>query len=525
METESKEDQDSKTKTQTKTSAKGKQLLIKDMMIDAIPTEVTIFSNPVDSSKTYKVIFRHRNVNGTYHYLTAGPGTTAYLLQELKIKGRFVKGKESDEALASLLIEYEDRGIAKIDNRMPQPGYYLINSKIRGYDITQRLGSEPIQESEISRCIDVLDILVTNKYKNPDIGPTIIKHAIVAPFGYIKKGLKVSGDNWVPGIYEYGFTRVGKNTAGIIHLAIWRKHSIRDKDIHQLGFSGIDTAARFGNAISRSTYQVMISEVGSLVDVKFLWLAEMIKHAIESQTVRGKYVEGFFKGIPALSVPILTSNYLPPTDPAFRSRFILIHYGEKDLPSAEEKAAFKKWFFDEQHDEILGILGDFTARYIMENPQVLNLYWEDTAKAVLEAFYKTVGKDSPQWIDRLVEQDQIEAHVEEGKLKLRAFFVRVINETYNAHIRTLTTKDEIILENGIVERFNFCVKHDLIPYIANHRSNRTTVEEIVITADVFDDLRRVKIESLTSLKDLSSMIGGKFESCCRKMCIPISYLD
>ena len=41
----------------------------------------------------------------------------------------------------------------------------------------------------------------------------------------------------------------------------------------------------------------MISEVGSLVDVKFMWLAEMIKHAIESQVVRGKYIENFFKGI------------------------------------------------------------------------------------------------------------------------------------------------------------------------------------------------------------------------------------
>ena len=111
-----------------------------------------------------------------------GAWYTAYLLQELKIKGRFVKGKESDEALASLLIEYEDRGIAKIDNRMPQPGYYLINRKIRGYDVTQSLGGAPIQESEIRRCIDVLDALVINKYKNPDIGPTIIKHTIVAPF-------------------------------------------------------------------------------------------------------------------------------------------------------------------------------------------------------------------------------------------------------------------------------------------------------------------------------------------------------
>ena len=326
VETESKEDQDSKTKTQTKTSAKGKQLLFKDIMIDAIPTDITIFSNPVDASKTYKVVFRHRNANGTHHFLTVGSGTVSYLLQELRVKGRFVKGKESDESLASLLIEYEDTGIAKIDNRMPQPGYYLIDGRVRGYDVTQRL-SERIEESDVVACINVLDGLV-GKYKNPDIGPTLIKHAISSPFGYIKKGLKISGDNWVPGIYEYGFTRVGKNTVGIIHLAIWRKHGITDKEAHQLGFSGIDTAARFGNAISRSTYQVMISEVGSLTDVKFLWLSEMIKHSIESQTVRGKYVEGFFKVIPALSVPILTSNHIPPTDPAFRSRFVLIHYGK-----------------------------------------------------------------------------------------------------------------------------------------------------------------------------------------------------
>lgn len=511
VETESKEDQDKTTKTQTRMSPKGKQLLIKDIMIDAIPTDVTIFSNPVDAAKAYKATFRHKNANGITHYLTVGPGTVSYLLQELRVKGRFVKGKESDEALQSLLIEYEDRGIAKIDNRMPQPGYYLIDGKVRGYDVTQRLG-EPIEQSEILACIGVLDELV-NKYRNRDIGPTIIKHAIPSPFGYIKKGLKVSGDNWVPGIYEYGFTRVGKNTAGIIHLAIWRKHGIKDKEAHQLGFSGIDTAARFGNAISRSTYEVMISEVGSLVDAKFLWLSEMIKHAIESQTVRGKYIEGFFKGIPALSVPILTSNYLPPTDPAFRSRFILIHWGEKDLPSVEEKAAFKKWFFDERRDEILGTLGDFTANYVMAHPEILSLYWEDIAKKILVEFYKVAGQSQPAWLDSLVEQDQIEAHVEEGKLKLRAFFVRAINETYSAYIRTLTPKDEMIVHTSVVKRFEECIKHDLVPYLSQ-RSDRA---EIVITADIFEDLKRLKIESLTSLKDLASMIGGAFESCTRRI--------
>lgn len=116
------------------------------------------------------------------------------------------------------MIEFEDRGIAKIDNRMPGPRYYFINGEIKGYDVTQRLG-QPVETSDIVACTEVLDGLV-DRHKNPDIGPTIIKHGIVSPFSYAKKGLKASGDNWVPGIYEYGFTRVGKNTAGIIHLAI-----------------------------------------------------------------------------------------------------------------------------------------------------------------------------------------------------------------------------------------------------------------------------------------------------------------
>jgi hypothetical protein len=511
LETEKTEDKDTQTKTQTKTTSKTKQLQVKDTMIDAVPINVTAFSNPIDGTKTYKATFRHKSANGIAYVFTVGPGNTSYLLQELRSRGRFVKGKESDEALASILIEWEDRGIAKVDNRMQQPGYYLIDGMIRAYDVTQRLGHQ-LEGAEINYCIQVLDELVT-KYKNPDIGPTIIKQSIPSPFGYIKKNLKISGDNWVPGLYLYGFTRVGKNTAGIISLAIWRKHDIADKDTHQLGFAAIDTPSRFGEALSQSTYEVMISEVGSLTDTKFQWLAEMVKHAIENPIARKKSIESIYKRIPALSNMILTSNYVPPSDPAFRSRFILIHWAEKDLPSTVEKAEFKRWFFDEKRIDTLGILGDFTANYITTHLEVLDLSWEDIAKLILRELYAAVGKPAPEWIDRLVEQDQIEAHVEEGKLKLRAFFVRVINDAYSSYIRTLTPKDQPIEDTSIVARFKKCVDQDLIPFL----SKREDRYEIIITADIFEDLKRLRIESLTSLKDLANMIGGTFESCTRRI--------
>ena len=98
--------------------------------------------------------------------------------------------------------------------------------------------------------------------------------------------------------------------------------------------------------------------------------------------------------------------------------------------------------------------------------------------------------------------------------KLRAFFVRKINDEYNSYIRTLSTKDDIVLANGIVERFDFCIKHDLVTCLASHNNG----SETVVTADVFEDLRKIKIEkSEPSLKDLASMIGGKFESCGRRI--------
>lgn len=61
----------------------------------------------------------------------------------------------------------------------------------------------------------------------------------------------------------------------------------------------------------------------------------------------------------------------------------------------------------------------------MTHSEILNYYWEDSAKVILREFYKAAGRGAPEWIDRLVEQDQIEAHVEEGKLKLRALLCSV----------------------------------------------------------------------------------------------------
>jgi hypothetical protein len=68
--------------------------------------------------------------------------------------------------------------------------------------------------------------------------------------------------------------------------------------------------------------------------------------------------------------------------------------------------------------------------------------------------------------------------------------------------------------NKIAKRFDFCVRNQLITFLSYHNSSRSK-NEIVITADIFDELRKIKIESLTNLSDLASMLGEDFESCSR----------
>ena len=165
----------------------------------------------------------------------------------------------------------------------------------------------------------------------------------------------------------YGWTNTGKTTNGKIVLAIWRNH--RDKTKHDIGFSAADNVARFARAISYDTYPVLINEV-QLNDDRQKQLVETLKHPVQSQTARARLMSRSVADyISALSPCILTSNDLPPQDPAFRRRIIPIYFSKDEEPNQEEREQFNALLRTEL--DILGILGDFAANYILGNQEIL----------------------------------------------------------------------------------------------------------------------------------------------------------
>jgi hypothetical protein len=212
--------------------------------------------------------------------------------------------------------------------------------------------------------------------------------------------------------------------------------------------------------------------------------------------------------ISALSPCILTGNPPPPSDPAFRRRFILCDFSKDDEPTEEEKREFQTLLANNMNK--LGALGDFAANYVLNNSNVLNTYWKDASKLILAEFYKAADVEAPEWIDYFIaEVDHASDQEEEQIQTIRGFFMNMVNDAYSRHYRTLKSFDDIkndqtLKNTKFLNRLLFCIENDLIPFLKAKKDG-----EIVIMQNVILDLKKQRINHVNTLSELSRMLQGE----------------
>jgi hypothetical protein len=221
-----------------------------------------------------------------------------------------------------------------------------------------------------------------------------------------------------------------------------------------------------------------------------------------------------YTDIPALCPCILTSNPQPPKDPGLRSKIIPIVFTKEDRHSPEEKAAFDMLMA--QRAGQLKVLGEFAANYIMNSHHILlkkrkeECDWKETAKIVITEFYKTADLDAPYWIDYFLEEELhiVDDSADDVRLLVRAFFINLINETYNKYARIYDDMKD--MKKTFHMRFNFCCENDLIPSISLINDKKT----IVIFSNIMKEVRtpRSGIDSseIASLQELANTIGLEY---------------
>ena len=333
------------------------------IIIGAIPIEISRHEDPLGLSTANKYTIKFETQIETQNTFTLGPSSLDEIIQELHNRTLILDHTKAVEALSAIILSKEKDNKVHTKKDIITPGYYLVDNKIIigcNNNITNDNNQSNFSKEQITNCLELLELL-QQKFKNDKVFPTIVKWSCIAPFVYVMKQ-KNNNKIWIPWLYLYGSSRTGKTTLGDISCAIQGNY-LDEK--YKIPFTNVDTVAKLGEALSKSTFPLVINESGALSDDSKYYknLIEMIKTAIEGPIARSKFVhKTIYTAIPSFCACIFTSNSAPPSDIGFRRRIIAISFTQKDEYTLEEITEFEK-LLNHRVSE-LKILGDFAANYI-----------------------------------------------------------------------------------------------------------------------------------------------------------------
>ena len=145
--------------------------------------------------------------------------------------------------------------------------------------------------------------------------------------------------------------------------------------IYSVSSGSMNTEAKFGKGMSKTTYPIEISEFGRIEAYgRNEGMVETVKKAIEDLTVRrGRDGARYDALFPSCSSIILNGNPFISKKGEILKRLHVVRFSEEDRhePNDSRTQEFNKLLDEGRHK--LKILGDWTVRYILENKDELLL--------------------------------------------------------------------------------------------------------------------------------------------------------
>jgi hypothetical protein len=112
--------------------------------------------------------------------------------------------------------------------------------------------------------------------------------------------------------------------------------------------------------------------------------------------------------------------------------------------------------------------------------------WHKPGEIILKEFYKSVSKEPPAWHEFIAEQRAVQESNEEKHFELVGFLRHTIQEAYR--------RDAMIDPSGVYVdirmKLDDCLKKGSIPFLYEHKRNKGEEVEVVITANIFPELKK-----------------------------------
>jgi ribosomal protein L37AE/L43A len=478
-----------------------------DIIVAASPIHVEVLHSPFGGTVKYKTIWYSPALKRTIQIM----GRTDEITARLKREGLILNSRLASDAVNAVILGFVEKGRAEERTELDAPGIYLLNGKL-----VTNVTIKEVKKEELNEALEILDELATKWFGRVTAKfAEVVKWGILSPFFF---ALKQKGI-WIPWLFLYGPSQVGKTTMGEIVLYIWGlpldsksaeiKGALAEAPLQfEIGGASIDTIPKFGERISKTTFPTLVNEVVMLFSREDL--VDTIKNSIDKLIARSKIREGSYEDYPALSPMIFTSNRYLPRDDALIYRFSILFFTPSEAPTPAEKDEFNTKVRPKLRK--LSALGDFILKYVIEHglPEDLTQSnWRDYAENLLIEAYMYAGRIIPAWIAQRVQEEV--SYTADLRQSIKEFLLGKINDAYTRAVGKVTvdTGDDIqyvkSFEVSPEKRIRIVVEQRYIPWLFAKNN------QVFLTTGFAEELAKAGLEVGGGLKAIAEHLGWQYK--------------
>lgn len=482
----------------------GKDYGSTTIVLDGYFDKVTVYESPLDEEpRRFEVLVES---NALQRPRRLGPDLVEDLVLYLKELGLVKSNRYIVDTVPAILNAYVKQGIAEIKQEIETPGFFY-NTKENKLVAVHYEVKEPENE-DLEKAVNILEELREFFNDQETKLASIIKWGLISPFSFAKKQM---GVGFIPWLFLYGRAKSGKTTMGYIISYLWGEPN-EQNDISGDAFG---TVARVGDKLSKHTYPIIVNEpAGALSDVR---VVEIIKSAIERTTSRGKLDGRRYKTIPSFSPVIFTSNHYMPTDDALVRRFYIQSFSHNEKKEEEEIKLFEERMkIKTPYCLLNGLkpLANFITKEIMEEPDLLEMDWQELINTLMFRLYTDLDRKVPEWLLGWSKSETMEDLDNELVESIRIFLLERINkETTKINVMGDSYSEERV-DVGLKTSDDFTSKvwnvlnERLIPWL--HPYNKNGKDYVCFTVGFKSDLHKFT-EVCQPLKSIGELLGWKYQ--------------
>ena len=186
----------------------------------------------------------------------------------------------------------------------------------------------------------------------------------------------------------------------------------------------------------------------------------------------------------------------------------------------DEKQAFMKKYRMDQPNECLfhdlKFLADFTLEYIVKNPEVLKLNWQDLANKMIIQAYIHCSRQVPEWA-LLFEEAVSDIDIDDEETEdLRMFFLDVINKQVNNIISDVydspngKNSKRVKNESDFKDRVFNVLNEARIPYMGIHYNTKNDEYYVYSTTGLKKALHNAN-HACYDIKSVAELLDWKYK--------------